>query len=176
MCHAAPKRAAIGEFEPSDSPILPAHPVAFLSRVRGQGLQPTTTSGEWVAASVGYRLNHKFESNPNKTVICDPIKHVRAQLLLRFKSESYSCRRCPIRRRAGRSSGLPSRTRSSAPSPTACRCLICFFSGIVGIVDSWDPYSWAWRLSDRMTKSCTDTTLNVPRALDSLRAQSGDVA
>merc|ERR1711966_114016 len=42
------------------------------------GLQPTTVSGEWAAASVHYRLNHKLESNEDKTFICDPIKHTMA--------------------------------------------------------------------------------------------------
>merc|ERR1711971_458328 len=39
------------------------------------GLQPTTTSGEWSAATVHYLLNHGLESNENKTFICDPIKN-----------------------------------------------------------------------------------------------------
>merc|ERR1711998_490310 len=39
------------------------------------GLQPTTTSGEWEAASVRYRLNHTLESSEDKTFVCDPIRN-----------------------------------------------------------------------------------------------------
>merc|ERR1711934_34712 len=44
------------------------------------GLQPTTVSEEWAAATVGYHMNRPLESNENKRFIMNPIRNTTADV------------------------------------------------------------------------------------------------